>query len=84
MAYVELIGFAGAILTTVAFIPQAVKAWRSRSTRDVSLAMFLMIFVGIICWLTYGLLTEDAPLIAANTVSFVLASAILVAKLRYK
>jgi MtN3 and saliva related transmembrane protein len=84
MTYVDAIGFAGATLTTIAFVPQVLKAWRSKSTRDISLAMFLMIFVGIICWLTYGLLTGDGPLIAANVVSLVLASAILAMKFRYK
>jgi len=78
------IGMAAALLTTAAFAPQAIQAWRSRSTRDVSLAMFLMMVSGIALWLTYGILIGDMPLIVANAVTLVLAGAILVAKIRFR
>lgn len=78
------IGLAAATLTTTAFAPQAIKAWRTRSTHDVSLGMFLMLVVGIALWLTYGLLIDDMPLIAANTVTLGLAGTILAAKLRFR
>jgi MtN3 and saliva related transmembrane protein len=77
------IGMAAALLTTAAFAPQAIKAWRSRSTKDVSLAMFTMMVSGILLWLVYGILIDDLPLILANAVTLVLASAILVAKIRF-
>jgi len=75
---------AAAVLTTAAFAPQAVKAWRSRSTKDVSLAMFTMMVVGIVLWLTYGILIDDVPLILANAVTLILVGAILLAKLRFR
>jgi len=78
------IGIAAAILTTAAFAPQAIQAWRSRSTRDVSLAMFSMMVAGIALWLVYGLLIGDLPLILANAVTLLLAGAILVAKIRFR
>ena len=78
------IGLAAVTLTTTAFAPQAIKAWRTRSTQDVSLGMFLMLVVGIALWLTYGLLIDDMPLIAANTVTLGLAGTILAAKLRFR
>jgi MtN3 and saliva related transmembrane protein len=78
------IGIAAAVLTTAAFAPQAVKAWRSRSTADVSLAMFLMLVTGIILWLAYGIVIGDTPLILANAVTLVLAGAILAAKIRFR
>jgi MtN3 and saliva related transmembrane protein len=77
------IGFMAAILTTVSFAPQAIKAWRTRSTQDVSLTMFVILVAGIMLWLTYGLLIDDAPLIIANAVTLALAGAILVAKIRF-
>jgi len=77
------IGIAAAVLTTTAFAPQAVKAWRSRSTADVSLAMFMMLVVGICLWLAYGIVIGDTPLILANGVTLVLAGAILAAKIRF-
>jgi MtN3 and saliva related transmembrane protein len=78
------IGIAAAILTTAAFAPQAIQAWRSRSTKDVSLAMFALLVSGIVLWLVYGLLIGDLPLIIANAVTLVLAGAILVAKIRFR
>lgn len=78
------IGIAAAILTTTAFAPQAIQAWRTRSTKDVSLAMFTLMVSGIVLWLVYGLLIGDLPLIIANGVTLLLAGSILVAKLRFR
>ena len=75
---------AAALLTTAAFAPQALKAWRSRSTKDVSLAMFTMMVGGIALWLTYGILINDIPLILANAVTLILAGAILLAIIRFR
>ncbi len=78
------IGIAAAVLTTTAFAPQAIQAWRTRSTKDVSLAMFSLMVSGIVLWLAYGLLINDLPLIVANAVTLVLAGSILVAKIRFR
>lgn len=78
------IGIAAAVLTTAAFAPQAIQAWRTRSTKDVSLAMFLLMVSGIALWLAYGLLINDLPLIVANAITLVLAGSILVAKIRFR
>jgi MtN3 and saliva related transmembrane protein len=80
---IKLLGFAAATCTTVAYAPQFIKVWRTRSTQDISLGMFLVMVVGIMLWLLYGLLSEDAPLIAANGVTIVLAGGILLMKLKY-
>lgn len=80
---ITAIGFAAAALTTLAFLPQAVKSWRSRSTSDVSLGMALLLVTGIVLWLAYGLLRADLPIIAANAVTLLLAGSILVSKLRF-
>lgn len=84
MDYVSVIGFAAAILTTIAFVPQVVRVWRSRSTRDISLPMFLVLALGIVLWLIYGALIGDLPLIVANVVTLILVLMILFFKLRYK
>lgn len=83
MTLVTLIGLAAAFLTTVAFTPQVVKAWRTRSTRDLSLGMYLVLASGIVLWLAYGLMIGDAPLILANSVTLLLVSIILYCKIRH-
>jgi MtN3 and saliva related transmembrane protein len=62
----KLLGFAAATCTTTAYAPQFIKAWKSRSTTDVSLAMCLLMVVAIFLWLVYGTLTGDGPVIVAN------------------
>lgn len=78
------VGIIAGVLTTIAFLPQVFRAWRTRSTSDVSLTMFLVLVAGICMWLVYGFLIKDIVLIVANAITLVLASAILVAKLRFK
>jgi len=78
-----LIGLAGGTCTTLSLVPQAVKAWRTRSTKDVSIGMFLLIVIGVVLWLIYGALLGDLPLILANIVSLGLAATVLALKLRY-
>jgi len=78
------IGLVAAVLTTAAFLPQVIKTWRTRKTRDISLGMFLVLCLGICLWLVYGLLRGDLPLILANAVTLALAGTILVFKLKYK
>jgi MtN3 and saliva related transmembrane protein len=80
---IKLLGFAAATCTTLAFAPQFVKVWRTRSTEDISLGMFLVLVLGVALWLLYGLLSGDAPLIASNAITLVLAGAILFMKLKY-
>jgi len=82
MSGVTLLGFAAACCTTIAFVPQVVRTWRTRSTRDISLAMFVVMTTGVLLWLIYGLLVHDRPLVVANGVTFVLSMTILVMKLR--
>lgn len=79
-----LIGLAGGTLTTMAFLPQVVKTWRTRKTRDISLGMWSVLCAGIVLWLVYGVLRDDVVLILANGVTLVLAATVLVFKLRYK
>ena len=78
----DVIGGGAAVLTTIAFLPQVIKSWRSGSTRDVSLGMFLILNTGIVLWLIYGLLLGSLPLILANTMTIFLTGTIMVLKLR--
>jgi MtN3 and saliva related transmembrane protein len=81
--FVTTIGLAAAFCTTIAFLPQVIRTWRTRSTADLSLGMFLVFTPGIFLWLVYGLYVHDVPLIAANSVTFVLSGTILFFKLRH-
>lgn len=80
---VELVGFVAATCTTVAFLPQVAKIWRTRKTEDISLSMYVIFSTGLALWLAYGLLISAWPVVAANAVTLALAMFILGMKLRY-
>ena len=76
-------GYAAAALTTVSFLPQAVKTIRSRDTRGISLLMYVVFTIGIGFWFCYGLALHSWPMIVANAITFLLAATILGLKLRH-
>ncbi len=82
MTPVDLIGTLAGTLTTLAFIPQVVKTWRSGSAEDISLAMFLLFTSGVLLWLLYGIALGALPIIIANGITLLLALAIVVMKIR--
>lgn len=83
MEIVTIIGLVAAALTTWSFLPQVIKTIRTKKTEDISLAMFLVLSVGLFIWLVYGLLIKDLPLIIANLISFILTAIILFFKIKY-
>ena len=83
MTPVTLLGLAAAFCTTIAYLPQVLQAWRTRSTKDLSLPMLLVLSTGLLLWLVYGAIIRDVPLIAANSVTLALTCTILYFKLRH-
>lgn len=83
MNSVDWVGSAAATLTTTAFIPQALKVWRTRHTADISLSMYAMFTLGVALWLAYGILLMAWPIIIANSITLLLAGSVLVMKLRF-
>lgn len=83
LSWLTWMGLAAAFCSTAAFVPQVVKTWRTRSTKDISLVMFLVLVTGIILWLAYGIIIQDIPLIVANGVTLLFAGTILVLKLKH-
>ena len=79
-----MLGFAAGTLTTIAFVPQFLKTWRSRSAQDVSLGMLVTFWTGVLCWLVYGFLIRSQPVILANAITLILTGAILVLKMKYR
>jgi MtN3 and saliva related transmembrane protein len=81
--WTEAIGLVGGGLTTISFLPQAVKVYRTRSTRDISLGMFALAWFGMVLWLIYGLYLDSAALIICNGMTLFLSGFIILYKLRY-
>lgn len=83
MSLMDYTGYAAAFCTTSAYVPQVLRVWRTRSTKDISLKMFLVLVTGLILWLAYGFWRGEMPLILANAVTLMLASIILYFKIRH-
>ena len=82
--YITILGITAGVLTTIAYLPQLIKTWQSKSAGDISWSMLIILCTGIILWLVYGVLVQDIPILLANVVTLVLASVILVLKIRYR
>jgi len=79
----QSIGFIAAICTSVAFVPQALKIYKSKTARDISLPMWLIFSFGVFLWLIYGILILSLPIIIANVVTLLLSLFILFFKVKY-
>ena len=84
MHSIDMLGLFAGMLTTISFLPQVIKTWKSKSAKDLSLGMFLIFSIGVSLWLIYGIYTNNIPVIAANACTLVLCSTILYFKLKFK
>ncbi len=79
-----VIGYIAGTLTTISFLPQVIRTWKMRETKDFSLAMLLLFAAGILLWTFYGIRTESLPVILANVITFLLIVVLLAMKIRYR
>ncbi len=80
---ITLIGLVAAALTTTSLVPQLIKSWKMKETRDISLLMYLILGTGVFLWMVYGFFLRNLPLVAANSVSFLFILVILYFKVKY-
>ena len=84
MDVVNLLGLTAGSLTTVSFVPQVIKTWKTKSAGDISYGMFLLFGAGVLLWLLYGIAIAALPVIIANAVTLLLALTVVILKLRYE
>jgi len=82
MDITTIIGLLAAAGTTFSYLPQALKTIRSKQTKDLSLGMYVILAIGILLWLIYGLLLQNLPIILANGITIIFVWIILVLKIR--
>ena len=79
----DILGLAAGFLTTLAFVPQLLKMWRSRSAKDVSLRTYVAFSTGVALWLAFGILKGEVAIILWNAVTLVLTACIVAMKVRF-
>ncbi|MFC1570343.1 SemiSWEET transporter [Candidatus Omnitrophota bacterium] len=82
--HIGMIGMIAGACTTMSFVPQIIKIIKTRHARDISLLMYVVLTTGIFLWLVYGLLIEEAPIIMANGVAFILCLSVIIMKIAYR
>ena len=82
--YIDFFGFSAAFLTTIAFLPQLYKTWKTKSAEDVSLIMLILFITGLICWIIYGIKINSVPILLANIITFIFNFSILILKVTYR
>jgi len=80
----EYLGYAAGVLTVVSFLPQVVRAWKTRQVNDLSFGMFALLIAAGLLWIVYGVGSTDWPVIATNAGMVMLNGAILAAKIRFR
>ncbi len=84
MDRITLIGMLAAVCTTIAFLPQVYKIYRTKHTRDLSLPMYILFSAGVLFWLIYGIMIKSLPVILANGITFISCIYILAMIIKYK
>jgi len=80
---IDLVGMLAGALSTVAFVPQVWRVWKTRSARDLSLPMYLIFTTGVALWFVYGLMLGAAPIIVCNGLTLLLAGSVVAMKLKF-
>ncbi len=83
MDYIVITGYIAGTLTTLSFLPQVLRSWRMRETRDISLMMLVFFGIGICLWTLYGLWVSSLPIIVANLATLLLVGILIGLKLKY-
>jgi MtN3 and saliva related transmembrane protein len=81
---VEIIGLVAGTITSVTFLPQVIRIWKTRSAKDVSLTMLLLLLLGTSMWLAYGILRNDTAIIYTNSMVLAMGLAMLLFKTKFK
>lgn len=79
----EIIGSIGATLTTIALLPQVIKAWKTKKTEDISLLTTIILVIGVFLWIIYGFLIGESIVWLANIITFFIVSSLLILKIKY-
>jgi MtN3 and saliva related transmembrane protein len=83
MNWIEIVGHFGAFLTSVTFIPQVYKVWKTRSVGDLSLTMMLIVLLSTLVWLAYAFALMLWPVIIANSIVCILSLLLIYFKIAF-
>jgi len=81
--YIDTLGYLAGILVVISLLPQAIKSYRTRSTKDLSLWRYTIYVLGLVLWISYAIIIKNGPVAVMNGVGLVLAISILYLKIKH-
>jgi MtN3 and saliva related transmembrane protein len=84
MNFVQILGLAAGTITSITFVPQVIQIWKTKSAKDLSLMMLLLLITGVLMWLTYGIIVKDTAIIYTNSMVLAMSLIMLYFKFRFK
>lgn len=84
MNSIQLIGYISGFIVAVSLIPQVIQAWKTKSTKDISLGWTIILLIGLLLYFIYGIGINEMPIIITNTIETILVLSLIIAKLKYK
>jgi MtN3 and saliva related transmembrane protein len=84
MPLIDIIGYVAGILILISIIPQIIKSWKTKSTKDLSLERYLIYILGVVLWFVYGIILNNGPMIIINSINFILGLSMICLIIKYK
>mgnify|MGYP005650655725 CR=1 FL=1 len=81
--FIDILGYTAGILVVISLLPQTIKSWKTKSTRDISLWRYIIYVVGLILWITYAIIIKNGPVAIMNSLGLCLALSILYLKIKH-
>ncbi len=83
MSALQILGLAAGTITSITFLPQVIQIWKTKSVKDLSMPMLLLLILGVSMWLTYGILVMDAAIIYTNSMVLAMSFIMMFFKIKY-
>ena len=83
MPFIDILGYVAGILVVISLLPQTIKSWRTKSTKDLSLWRYIIYSIGLILWITYAAIIHNGPVAVMNGIGLILALSILFMKIKH-
>ncbi len=83
MPFIEMLGLAAGTITSITFLPQVLHVYKSKSAKDISLNMLLLLLLGVLMWLAYGIIIMNAAIIYTNSMVTIMGFILLFFKWKY-
>lgn len=84
MSAIQILGLVAGTITSITFLPQVIKIWKTKSSKDLSMSMLALLILGVSMWLLYGILVLDAAIIYTNSMVLTMSLVMLFFKIKYK